>query len=174
MREVRRGASTTVVELQDQVPPPFDEEMTTPIAEPLGDRRYLARERHCAQSHRKNRPARGSVVRSTSFFPLNSCRSIDRLPPVSSSNTFATVYGTLSQLTVETLGSMLIRETSSFRYLSFRSDEKISTTTAALSAWSLSWVEMPCTVILGWELTCRRKMVRISPASLLWQITRIR
>jgi NADPH-dependent 2,4-dienoyl-CoA reductase/sulfur reductase-like enzyme/rhodanese-related sulfurtransferase len=32
---VRRGITTTVVELQDQVLPPFDEEMTTPIAEHL-------------------------------------------------------------------------------------------------------------------------------------------
>ncbi len=34
---VRRGISTTVVELQDQVLPPFDREMTTPIAEALRD-----------------------------------------------------------------------------------------------------------------------------------------
>jgi NADPH-dependent 2,4-dienoyl-CoA reductase/sulfur reductase-like enzyme/rhodanese-related sulfurtransferase len=32
---VRRGIDTTVVELQDQVLPPFDKEMTTPIAEHL-------------------------------------------------------------------------------------------------------------------------------------------
>jgi NADPH-dependent 2,4-dienoyl-CoA reductase/sulfur reductase-like enzyme/rhodanese-related sulfurtransferase len=32
---VRRGVATTVVELQDQVLPPFDREMTTPIAEQL-------------------------------------------------------------------------------------------------------------------------------------------
>jgi len=32
---VRLGISTTVVELQDQVLPPFDEEMTTPLAEAL-------------------------------------------------------------------------------------------------------------------------------------------
>ena len=32
---VRRGVSTTVVELQDQVLPPFDKEMTTPIAQEL-------------------------------------------------------------------------------------------------------------------------------------------
>jgi NADPH-dependent 2,4-dienoyl-CoA reductase/sulfur reductase-like enzyme/rhodanese-related sulfurtransferase len=32
---VRRGIATTVVELQDQVLPPFDKEMTTPIAEQL-------------------------------------------------------------------------------------------------------------------------------------------
>lgn len=32
---VRRGVTTTVVELQDQVLPPFDKEMTTPIAERL-------------------------------------------------------------------------------------------------------------------------------------------
>jgi NADPH-dependent 2,4-dienoyl-CoA reductase/sulfur reductase-like enzyme/rhodanese-related sulfurtransferase len=32
---VRRGITTTVVELQDQVLPPFDQEMTTPIAEHL-------------------------------------------------------------------------------------------------------------------------------------------
>jgi NADPH-dependent 2,4-dienoyl-CoA reductase/sulfur reductase-like enzyme/rhodanese-related sulfurtransferase len=32
---VRRGVTTTVVELQDQVLPPFDKEMTTPIAEHL-------------------------------------------------------------------------------------------------------------------------------------------
>jgi len=32
---VRRGVSTTVVELQDQVLPPFDREMTTPILEAL-------------------------------------------------------------------------------------------------------------------------------------------
>src|SRR6516164_7087144 len=32
---VRRGVTTTVVELQDQVLPPFDKEMTTPLAEHL-------------------------------------------------------------------------------------------------------------------------------------------
>jgi NADPH-dependent 2,4-dienoyl-CoA reductase/sulfur reductase-like enzyme/rhodanese-related sulfurtransferase len=32
---VRRGVTTTVVELQDQVLPPFDKEMTTPLAERL-------------------------------------------------------------------------------------------------------------------------------------------
>jgi NADPH-dependent 2,4-dienoyl-CoA reductase/sulfur reductase-like enzyme/rhodanese-related sulfurtransferase len=32
---VRRGVSTTVIELQEQVLPPFDKEMTTPIAEHL-------------------------------------------------------------------------------------------------------------------------------------------
>jgi NADPH-dependent 2,4-dienoyl-CoA reductase/sulfur reductase-like enzyme/rhodanese-related sulfurtransferase len=32
---VRRGSATTVVELQDQVLPPFDKEMTTPVAEHL-------------------------------------------------------------------------------------------------------------------------------------------
>src|SRR5262249_37063288 len=32
---VRRGITTTLVELQDQVLPPFDKEMTTPIAEHL-------------------------------------------------------------------------------------------------------------------------------------------
>src|SRR5262249_36185532 len=32
---VRRGIATTVVEVQDQVLPPFDKEMTTPIAEHL-------------------------------------------------------------------------------------------------------------------------------------------
>ncbi len=32
---VRRGIATTVVELQDQVLPPFDKEMTTPILETL-------------------------------------------------------------------------------------------------------------------------------------------
>jgi NADPH-dependent 2,4-dienoyl-CoA reductase/sulfur reductase-like enzyme/rhodanese-related sulfurtransferase len=35
---VRRGIATTVVELQDQVLPPFDKEMTTPIAEQLAAR----------------------------------------------------------------------------------------------------------------------------------------
>jgi NADPH-dependent 2,4-dienoyl-CoA reductase/sulfur reductase-like enzyme/rhodanese-related sulfurtransferase len=35
---VRRGIATTVVELQDQVLPPLDKEMTTPIAEQLADR----------------------------------------------------------------------------------------------------------------------------------------
>ncbi len=34
---VRRSVSTTVVELQDQVLPPFDKEMTAPIAQELGD-----------------------------------------------------------------------------------------------------------------------------------------
>jgi NADPH-dependent 2,4-dienoyl-CoA reductase/sulfur reductase-like enzyme/rhodanese-related sulfurtransferase len=34
---VRRGIATTVVELQDQVLPPFDREMTTPIAEHLAE-----------------------------------------------------------------------------------------------------------------------------------------
>ena len=32
---VKRGIATTVVELQDQVLPPFDKEMTTPIVETL-------------------------------------------------------------------------------------------------------------------------------------------
>ena len=31
---VRRGVATTLVELQDQVLPPLDKEMTTPIAKP--------------------------------------------------------------------------------------------------------------------------------------------
>jgi NADPH-dependent 2,4-dienoyl-CoA reductase/sulfur reductase-like enzyme/rhodanese-related sulfurtransferase len=35
---VRRGIATTVVELQDQVLPPLDKEMTTPIAEHLADK----------------------------------------------------------------------------------------------------------------------------------------
>ena len=35
---VRRGIATTVVELQDQVLPPFDKEMTTPIAEELASK----------------------------------------------------------------------------------------------------------------------------------------
>lgn len=35
---VHRGVSTTVVELQDQVMPPFDKEMTTPIAEKLAEK----------------------------------------------------------------------------------------------------------------------------------------
>jgi NADPH-dependent 2,4-dienoyl-CoA reductase/sulfur reductase-like enzyme/rhodanese-related sulfurtransferase len=35
---VRRGMATTVVELQDQVLPPFDKEMTTPIAQHLAER----------------------------------------------------------------------------------------------------------------------------------------
>jgi NADPH-dependent 2,4-dienoyl-CoA reductase/sulfur reductase-like enzyme len=35
---VKRGVSTTVVELQDQVLPPFDREMTTPILETLAEK----------------------------------------------------------------------------------------------------------------------------------------
>jgi NADPH-dependent 2,4-dienoyl-CoA reductase/sulfur reductase-like enzyme/rhodanese-related sulfurtransferase len=35
---VRQGIATTVVELQDQVLPPFDKEMTTPIAQELADK----------------------------------------------------------------------------------------------------------------------------------------
>ena len=35
---VRRGIATTVVELQDQVLPPFDKEMTTPIAQELASK----------------------------------------------------------------------------------------------------------------------------------------
>jgi NADPH-dependent 2,4-dienoyl-CoA reductase/sulfur reductase-like enzyme len=35
---VRRGVATTVVELQDQILPPFDQEMTPPIAETLAAR----------------------------------------------------------------------------------------------------------------------------------------
>lgn len=35
---VRRGINTTVVELQDQVLPPFDKEMTTPIAQELASK----------------------------------------------------------------------------------------------------------------------------------------
>jgi NADPH-dependent 2,4-dienoyl-CoA reductase/sulfur reductase-like enzyme/rhodanese-related sulfurtransferase len=35
---VRRGVGTTVVELQDQVLPPFDKEMTTPIAQELASK----------------------------------------------------------------------------------------------------------------------------------------
>ena len=35
---VRRGIHTTVVELQDQILPPFDKEMTTPIAEHLASK----------------------------------------------------------------------------------------------------------------------------------------
>ena len=48
---VRRGIATTVVELQDQVLPPFDKEMTTPIAEAL-----LANKVDCAA-----RPVRRGV-----------------------------------------------------------------------------------------------------------------
>ena len=40
---VRRGIATTVVELQDQVLPPFDKEMTTPIARGVGEQgRHVA------------------------------------------------------------------------------------------------------------------------------------
>ena len=35
---VRRGIATTVIELQDQVLPPFDKEMTTPILETLREK----------------------------------------------------------------------------------------------------------------------------------------
>jgi NADPH-dependent 2,4-dienoyl-CoA reductase/sulfur reductase-like enzyme/rhodanese-related sulfurtransferase len=35
---VRRGITTTVIELQDQVLPPFDKEMTTPVAQELADK----------------------------------------------------------------------------------------------------------------------------------------
>src|SRR5688572_11306718 len=35
---VKRGLTTTVVELQDQVLPPFDKEMTTPIAQELANK----------------------------------------------------------------------------------------------------------------------------------------
>jgi NADPH-dependent 2,4-dienoyl-CoA reductase/sulfur reductase-like enzyme/rhodanese-related sulfurtransferase len=35
---VRRGVATTIVELQDQVLPPFDKEMTTPLAEHLASK----------------------------------------------------------------------------------------------------------------------------------------
>ena len=37
---VRRGIETTVVELVDQVLPPWDREMTTPIAEHSGRRAW--------------------------------------------------------------------------------------------------------------------------------------
>ena len=44
---VRRGIATTVVELQDQVLPPFDKEMTTPIAQELAQQ---GRDRCCSAS----------------------------------------------------------------------------------------------------------------------------
>ena len=56
---VRRGIATTVVELQDQVLPPFDKEMTTPIAEQLASQ---GRRRCCSAS-----PPRRSSRRPTAW-----------------------------------------------------------------------------------------------------------
>ena len=56
---VRRGIATTVVELQDQVLPPFDKEMTTPIAEELASQ---GRRRCCSAS-----PPRRSSRRRTAW-----------------------------------------------------------------------------------------------------------
>ncbi len=53
---VRRGIETTVVELQDQVLPPFDKEMTTPIFETLGDKRRDRPARAVGRSLRAIRP----------------------------------------------------------------------------------------------------------------------
>ncbi len=47
---VRRGVAVTVVELQDQVLPPFDREMTTPIAEHLAARGVTLRLGESAES----------------------------------------------------------------------------------------------------------------------------
>ena len=37
---MRQGIATTVIELQDQVLPPFDKEMTTPIGEHLAEKGF--------------------------------------------------------------------------------------------------------------------------------------
>jgi NADPH-dependent 2,4-dienoyl-CoA reductase/sulfur reductase-like enzyme/rhodanese-related sulfurtransferase len=51
---VRRGIATTVVELQDQVLPPLDKEMTTPIAEHLAEKGVTL---HLGQSAQALEPA---------------------------------------------------------------------------------------------------------------------
>ena len=58
---VRRGVSTTVVELNDQVLPPFDKEMTTPIAQALASKGVTLLLNHSAEGFE---PAgQGLVVR---------------------------------------------------------------------------------------------------------------
>ena len=58
---VRRGVATTVVELQDQVLPPFDKEMTTPIAQHLAERGVALLLGQSAEAF--ERTARGLAVR---------------------------------------------------------------------------------------------------------------
>jgi NADPH-dependent 2,4-dienoyl-CoA reductase/sulfur reductase-like enzyme/rhodanese-related sulfurtransferase len=58
---VRRGIATTVVELQDQVLPPFDKEMTNPIAEELAGKGVSLRLGHSAEAFES--AAGGLVVR---------------------------------------------------------------------------------------------------------------
>jgi len=61
---VRRGITTTVVELQDQVLPPFDKEMTTPLAEHLATRGVSLLLGQSAEAFEK--AADGLVVKLTS------------------------------------------------------------------------------------------------------------
>ncbi|QEH33665.1 Coenzyme A disulfide reductase [Aquisphaera giovannonii] len=49
---VRRGVETTLVELQDQVLPPLDREMTTPLVEALGAKGVVVRLRESAEAIR--------------------------------------------------------------------------------------------------------------------------
>lgn len=58
---VRRGIAVTVVELQDQVLPPFDREMTTPIAEQLASKGVAVRLGDSAEAFEKSDD--GLVVR---------------------------------------------------------------------------------------------------------------
>lgn len=61
---VRRGIRTTVVELQDQILPPFDKEMTVPIAEHLGNKGVRLLLQSSAESFEKT--ADGLSVRLSS------------------------------------------------------------------------------------------------------------
>jgi NADPH-dependent 2,4-dienoyl-CoA reductase/sulfur reductase-like enzyme/rhodanese-related sulfurtransferase len=58
---VRRGVPTTVVELQDQVLPPFDREMTTPIAQTLARHGVTVRLKQSAEGFEQR--ADGLVIR---------------------------------------------------------------------------------------------------------------
>lgn len=66
---VRRGVQTSVVELQDQVMPPFDKEMTAPIAEKLKSKGVTLLLKQSAEGFEKT--AEGVAVRLNSGKTLN-------------------------------------------------------------------------------------------------------
>lgn len=66
---VRRGVRTSVVELQDQVMPPFDKEMTAPIAEKLKSKGVMLLLKQSAEGFEKT--AEGVAVRLNSGKTLN-------------------------------------------------------------------------------------------------------
>ena len=66
---VRLGVSTTVVELQDQVLPPFDKEMTTPILEQLASKGVSLRLGDSAESFEPERDGLAVVLKSGMRLP---------------------------------------------------------------------------------------------------------